>query len=131
MNSLLYAGNSTPITTEANGTVIPFYSIVRRYGKNLNISGGNVVMRGTGYYGGDASITYTGTTAGTVTFAVYKDGVLVPFSAKSATTAENVRNTITIPFKELDKCCGESTLTVVATGAVVNVVNSSISVDKY
>lgn len=130
MTSSIYAGSNTTLPTLATGTVIPFPSIVRRYGKNLNISGGNVVANGAGYYKGIASITYTGTAAGTVTFAVYENGTLVPFTTKSATTAENVINTITIPFEVREKCCCEKVITVVATGAVVNVTNASILVDK-
>lgn len=130
MNAIIYAGTNNTITTVATGTVIPFTNIVRRYGKNLKISGGNVVINGSGYYNGTVNITYTGSAAGTITFTVYKDGVVVPYATVSATTAADVINAVAIPFVIRDTCCCESTITVVASGAVVDVTNAGIVVEK-
>lgn len=128
--SVLYAGNSTAITTESAGTIIPFSNIVRRYGKNLNISGGNVIVNGSGYYEGIVNVTFEGTEAGTVDISVYKDGVAIPFANASATTAVDEVQSAAIPFRIRETCCCESTITVVASGTVVNVTNSAISVEK-
>ena len=128
--SVLYAGNNVPVTTTVVGTVIPFSNIVRRYGKNLNVSGGNVVVNGEGYYSGIVNITYQGTAAGTVEFTVFKDGVEIPFANASATTAVDVINSAQIPFRVREKCCCESTITVVASGVAVDVTNSAISIEK-
>ena len=128
--SVLYAGSNSPITTVVAGTIIPFNSVVRRYGKSLNISGGNVVVNSEGYYSGIVNITYEGSGAGTVEFSVYKDGVEIPFANASATTAADVINAVAIPFRIREKCCCESTITVVASGAVVDVTNSAISIEK-
>lgn len=128
--AILYAGNSTPTTTVAAGTVIPFSTIVRRYGCNCNISGGNVTLNGIGYYNGIVNITYTGSAAGTVTVTVYKDGVAIPYANASATTAAAVINSISVPFVSKINCCCESTITVVVSGAVVDVTNASIAIEK-
>lgn len=128
--SVLYAGNDLTIPTTATGTVIPFNNIVRRYGRNINVSGGNVVISGTGYYDGVVNITYEGTAAGTVSFVVYKDGVEIPFANASATTAVDVINSVAIPFRVRETCCKEATITVVASGAVVDVTNNAISIEK-
>lgn len=128
--SVLYAGSNLPVTTTVAGTIIPFNNIVRRYGKNLNVSGGNVIINGAGYYDGTINITYEGAGAGTVEFSVYKDGVEVPFANVSATTAAEVINSVAIPFRVRETCCKESTITVIASGAVVEVTNSAISIEK-
>lgn len=128
--SLLYAGNNTDVDTLATGTIIPFSNIVRRYGKNINISGGNAVVNGCGYYEGIVNITYEGSAAGTVDFTVLKDGVEVPFATVSATTATDVINSVAIPFVIKETCCKEATITVVASGAVVTVTNSAIKIVK-
>lgn len=130
MNALLYAGSNNTVTTVATGTVIPFNNIVRRYGKNLKVSGGNVVINGSGYYEGVVNITYEGSAAGTIVFTVYRDGAVVPYATVSATTAADVINAVAIPFVVRDACCCESTITVVASGAVVDVTNAGIVIGK-
>lgn len=128
--SILYAGNDAPEVTVAAGSVVSFPNIVRKYGKNLGISGGNVTACGQGYYRGIVNITYTGSAAGTLEVEVYKNGVAIPFANASATTAENVINSIQIPFRIRNKCCSEDTITVIASGAVVTITNAAISVEK-
>lgn len=54
--SVIYANNSSTQTTVATGSIINFGSIVRRYGCNLNLSGGNVVIDGSGYYDVDVNV---------------------------------------------------------------------------
>lgn len=128
--SLIYAGNSNSQPTVATGTTIKFIDLVRRYGNNLKLSGGNVISNGAGYYEGEAKITYTGTGAGLVKFTVFRNGAEIPYANASATTAENVTNTATIPFVSRDVCCCDEIITVVASGAVVNVIDASIKVIK-
>lgn len=128
--SLIYAGNSNTQSTVATGTVLKFTDLVRRYGCNLKLSGGNVISNGTGYYDGITKINYIGTAAGTIRFTVYKNGVEIPYANASATTAENVVGTLTIPFVTRDNCCCDEVITVVASGTVVNVLDASIKVVK-
>lgn len=128
--SVLYAGNDTPQVTVAAGSIVSFPSIVRKYGKNIGISGGNVIASGMGYYRGIVNITYIGSAAGTLDVEVFKNGVAIPFANVSATTAENVINSIAIPFRIRNKCCSEDVITVVASGAVVTITNAAISVEK-
>lgn len=128
--SVLYAGSDAPQVTVAAGSIIGFPNIVRKYGKNIGLSGGNVITSGMGYYNGIVNITYIGSAAGTLDVEVLKNGVAIPFATAGATTAENVINSIQIPFRVRNKCCSEDTITVVASGAVVTITNAAISVEK-
>lgn len=128
--SIIYSGSSTPLTTEENGTVIPFSNVVRRYGRNLKVSGGNVVIDGAGYYRGVVNITYVGTAIGDLNVRVYQDGVPIPYAIASATSIVGGTAQIGIPFEIKESCCHESTITVVASGVVVNVTNSAILIEK-
>lgn len=130
MNSLIYAGSNVPVLTLATGTIVPFNNIVRRYGKNMTVSGGNVIINGAGYYKGIVNITYEGSGAGTVEFTVYKDGVEIPYATVEATTASDVINSVAIPFAIRETCCKEATITVVASGVAVEISNSAIEIEK-
>ena len=127
--SVLYAANTSTQAFAATGTVINFGSIVRRYGDNLALSGGNVVARGCGYYDIDTNITFNGA-AGTVVVQIYKDGVPIPGATTSTTIAANVNAQVSIPAIIREVCCNESTITVVISGVAGNVINAAIDVEK-
>lgn len=128
--SIIYAGNNATQTTTADGTVIAFNNIVRRYGCNLGLSGGNVIAKGTGYYRGDVNLTFEGTATGTAVFTVYKNGVAVPYANASRSTADGVVYGLSIPFEIRNNCCCDEAITVVASGIAVDVTNSAILVEK-
>lgn len=125
--SLIYAANNTAQTVVA-GNIVSFGTAVRRFGNNINISGGNIVVNGVGYYEINASATVTASTAGTVTVTLYKDGVAVPGASASA-YAGTSSETININAVIREVCCCESTITaIVSVDGTVNA--SSVIVKK-
>lgn len=129
--SVIYAGNNATQITTVAGSVVAFNNVVRRYGCNLGLSGGNVTLQGQGYYDVDVNITFTGISAGTLTVQVYKDGVAIPYANASVTTGADTINNLNIPciVRECG-CCDCSTITVVAGGVDVNITNAGIVVSK-
>lgn len=125
----MYAANTSTQAYVATGTTINFGSVVRRYGNNIALSGGNVVVRGAGYYNVDVNIGFTGA-AGTATIQVFKDGVAIPGATATITTAADTNFAVTIPTLIREVCCNESTITVVISGVAGNVVNAAIVVEK-
>ena len=127
--ALLYAANTSTQAYVATGTVINFGNVVRRYGSNINLSGGNISVNGSGYYNIDAHFTFNGA-AGTATIQLYKDGVAIPGAV--ATQVESATGTyaVTIPAVIREVCCCESTITAVISGVAGNVTNAAIVVEK-
>lgn len=129
--SALYAAMQTP-TAVAVGGVIPFGSLIRRYGCDVDLNGNAVNITGAGYYDVDASITVAPTAAGTVTVTLYKDGVAVPGATASATAAaaDDVVD-LNIPALVRQVCCAAgSALTLVLTGAAATVNNVALRVQR-
>lgn len=125
--SLVYMANTTQQTILAGG-VVNFGTPVRRFGNNVNGSGGNVVLNGAGYYEANASVSVAVTTAGNYTVTLYKDGVAIPGAVASAyvgTTPETIN--INAIIREM--CCCESTITATVSGDGT-ISNASIIVKK-
>ncbi len=128
--SVLYSANTASQTTTAAGTVINFGTVVRRYGCNAELSGGNAVVKGSGYYGVDISITFTASGAGTAVIQLLKDGTAVTGATASITTAESTTYTVYIPSVVRNVCCCESAISVVISGVAGAVTNAAIVVQK-
>ena len=129
--SVIYTGNSATQTTTENGTTVSFPNIVRRYGCNLDVSGGNVVATGTGYYDIDVNLTIVGTATGTADVQVYSNGTPIPYATADVVTTTDSINSVTIPCMLRNTCnCISNTITVEISGAVVDVTNASILVEK-
>lgn len=75
----------------AEGGIIGLGSVQRRFGCNLRLSGNAIEVSGDGYYGILGSVSVAPTAAGTVTVAIYNNGVQIPgvIASESVTTAEN------------------------------------------
>lgn len=127
--SLIYASNTGSQSIAVGGN-INFGSVVRKTGCNCYMSGGNVIVRGEGYYKIDTNITFTAGASGTATIALYKDGIAIPGAVVSLTaTADNIYSVgSTAIIREL--CCNESTVTAVVSGIAVTVTNAAIEVNK-
>lgn len=128
--SLLYGVNRTPQTIVV-GDRVNFGTIVRRYGCNLNMSGGEVLVTGEGYYDLDASITFVAGAEGIATITLLKDGSVIPGASASQTVA--VGDTITLvtpPSAIREKCGCESTVTAVISGVIGVINNATIRVTK-
>lgn len=129
--SVLYASNSNAqniaVTT---GTVINFGSVVRKYGYNTNISGGNAVVKGCGYYAIDTNVLFTDTVAGTVTIQLYNDGVAIPGAISTITVVAADVESFNIPAVIRMTCDCESTITAVISGTTGTISSASIRVIK-
>ena len=128
-SAAIYAANTNPQELEI-GDIINFGSIVRRFGSALNLSGGNVVINGTGYYDIDANINITGTGTGVVTIRLYKDGVPITGAMANVGTASGTRHSISIPAIVRERCCCESVITAVVSGTACTVEDAAIVVAK-
>ena len=128
--SLLYGVNGTPQTISI-GDRVNFGNIVRRYGCNLNMSGGEVFVTGEGYYNIDSSITFVAGAAGIATITLLRNGSIIPGAGASQTVAEGDTITLTVPPSVIrQKCCGESTITAVISGVTGVISNATIRVVK-
>ncbi|MGN0317807.1 MAG: hypothetical protein ACI4E1_07755 [Lachnospira sp.] len=128
--SVIYAANSNSQPFVAAGTVINFGSVVRRYGSNLCLSGGNVEVTGAGYYDVDTNFTVTANDAGTLKIQLFIDGVAIPGAVATITTTAATNYAISIPAIVRHTCCCEGTITAVISGATGSVINAAIDVIK-
>lgn len=127
--SVLYASN-TSSQTLSTGDVINFGSIVRKYGCNCNLSGGNVIVSGTGYYNIDTIFTLTASAAGNAVITLYKDGVAIPGGIATFTMTAGDLCAVSIPAMIRQSCCCDSTITAVLTGIAGTMNNAAIIVEK-
>lgn len=126
--SVIYAANTATQDYVATGTVVNFGSIVRRYGGNLGLSGGNIIADGIGYYNADVNLSLTG--AGTISVQVYKDGAPITGAEATITGVADTTYSVTIPCLIRQTCCCESTITVVVSGTTGTITNAAIVVEK-
>lgn len=127
--SIIYAVNSNTQTTNATGSIVSFGSIVRRYGCNLDLSNGNVIIKGAGYYDLDTNFSITPSSTGTLTIQLFKDGTPISGAkAVIATTGDAIA--VSIPAIVRSTCECESTITAVFTGVATTVTNAAIDVIK-
>ncbi len=114
------------------GSTISLGSIIRRYGKCVNLNGNGITIDDEGYYDVDASITASAAAAGTVTVTLLRDGVAVPGAISSATAAE--AGTVALPITALVRqscgCSGGSTLTLQLSGTAATINNIALKVIK-
>ena len=125
-----YAANTSAQTVVAAGSVINFGDIVRRYGCNCYMSGGNAVVEGIGYYAVDANVSFTGAAASTVLVQLYEDGVAIPGANATVSIAANGIGSVAIPTMVRQRCCVESTITAQISGLAGTVTNASVRVVK-
>lgn len=131
MSKALLYGVNRALQTVIVGDRVNFGNIVRRYGCNVNMSGGEVTVSGEGYYNIDSSVTVEAGAAGIVTVTLLKDGSIIPGAGASETVASGDTVTLTVPPSVIrQKCCGESTITAVISGVIGTISNATIRVVK-
>lgn len=129
LSSILYVANTTPQDVEINGA-INFGNIVRRYGKNINLSGGNIQTSGQGYYITDVSVDFIGA-AGTTLFTAYENGVAIPGARIAVTTTAGTAYEIHLPtFVTRNTCCIDKTISIVVSGAEASDLTASATIIK-
>lgn len=128
--SLLYAANTTSQAVAVGG-VINFGNIVRRYGCRCTISGGNAIVRGSGYYDISTNNSFLAGGNGTVTLTLMQDGIAIPGGSTSMTVAAGSTYALTIPTTPVRIMCDrESTITAVITGVAGTVTSAAITAIK-
>lgn len=127
--SALYAAN-TNAQAVAIGGLVNFGTIVRRYGCNCRLEGGNAVVVGSGYYDLDVDLTITAGAAGTAVITLYKDGTPISGATASVTVAANSLYQVSIPAIVRQVCDCEGVITAVITGVATTVNNAAIAVEK-
>lgn len=131
MSKALLYGVNRAVQTIVVGDRVNFGNIVRRYGCNINMSGGEVYVSGEGYYSLDASVTFEAGAAGIATVTLLRDGSVIPGAGASETVAVGDTVTLTVPPSVIrEKCCGESTITAVISGVIGTISNATIRVVK-
>ncbi len=112
------------------GGIINFGTPVRRYGCNLDMSNGNVVAKGTGYYNFDTNVSFTAGSSGDAVLTYYKDGVAIPGATVTFGVASGVNYALSVPFMIRQNCCCDAIITAVLTGITATVNTASIVVEK-
>lgn len=129
--SLIQTSNQSSQTVALNSVIAPGTTI-RRFGCNLRLSGNGIEVDGAGYYTFDATVTVAPTVAGTVTVALYKDGVQIPGAVASSvgTAGDPVTLPIMTTIRQGCECDGASNVTLVLTEGPGTVSNISLRAER-
>ena len=106
--SAIYTVNNTntAITVGAGETAqVPFGSVIRRFGKYINLDGGSILCCDSGYFDAEISLTVSPTAATAITAQLYQDGVAVPGAFATATPAD-AGDPVSLPITALIRNCG-------------------------
>lgn len=138
--SAIYTANTSAstvtLTAAQPSATLPLGTVIRRFGRNIQLSGNGILVDGEGYYDVGASVTLTATTAGNYTLTLFKDGVAVPGATQTVTAAAAGVITFNIPALVRLQCCDSSaTLSLVLTTtaalpAIVTLNNVGVVVEK-
>lgn len=107
----------------AEGSQGPFGTIVRRYGRNLQLDGQGINMLGPGYYDLSASLSFIPTATGPVTIQFYQDGVEVrsAVATSQGTASEPVNLFVTSELRNCGCDCNTTlAYTISAAGTIAN-----------
>lgn len=119
------SGIYTVVTNAAvtEGAQGPFGSIVRRFGRNVQLDGSGINLVGQGYYDLSASVNFVPTATGPVTVQFYQDGAAIP--GASMTGQGTASTPMSMSFRALvrNTCCDPNstiTYTIDAAGTISN-----------
>ena len=133
-NSAIYTVNTTNVAVTPGVdqfAMIPFGSVVRRFGKNLQLDGGSILCCGSGYYDVEVSANLVATAEGEISVQLYQNGTAVPGTLKTVTAAA-AGDYVDIPITALVRNCGcgcNSSLTI-GVNAACTVASLSTVVEK-
>ena len=130
--SLIQVANQSAQTVAVNSIIAPG-SVQRRFGCNLRLSGNAIEVEGQGYYTVDACVSVAPTAAGTVTVALYANGVQVPGAiayGSVSTAGSPVALPIVATLRQGCCCDNADTLTLVLLAGAGTVQNVSMRVEK-
>lgn len=130
--SLIQTANQSSQTV-ADNSIISLGSVIRRYGCNCRLSGNAIEVVGSGYYTIDANVTVAPTSVGTVTVALYNNGVQIP-SAIASGSVSTAESPVTLPIQTTIRqgcnCDGADTITCMLVTGGGTVSNISLRVEK-
>ena len=128
---LIFMTTTTNASVLANG-VIPLTTIQRRTGCALVDGTNSVILRASGYYKVNGSITFTAPAAGTMTVALQKNNVNVPGITASTTITTPNTEVRTLNISGIVRVfCSErgSSLTLINSGLAITVQNVSLDIE--
>ncbi len=125
----MYAVNTAEQDVAVGGNV-NFGSLVRRFGCNVGISGGEPIVSGCGYYDIDTNFTFTAGAAGTITITLMKGGVPIPGAFAQKTVADGSIYDLNVPALIKHCCECETTVTAQVTGVAATFNNATMIIEK-
>lgn len=130
--SLIQVTNQSMQNVALN-SIISLGSVLRRFGCNIRLSGNGIEVIGEGYYAISGTVTVAPTAAGTVSVAVYNDGMQIPGAIASGTAAA-AGDPVTLPLETTIRqgCCCDSAdnITLVLLEGAGEVSNVSLRIEK-
>ena len=130
--SLLQTANTSSQTVAVNGIINPG-NVVRRHGCNARLNGNAQEINGEGYYKLTGTVSVAPTASGTVTVALYENGVLIP-GAIAYGSVSTASNPVTLPLVGTVRvgCCCDSAsqITCVLLAGAGSVLNYSLRIVK-
>lgn len=132
--SLIYVATTTPSAVLANGT-LPLATIVRRRGRDVNLSGNSIAITDTGsnYYRVTVTATFTAPVAGTIALALQQNGVAVTGATASTTITTATTEVRSLSFTAIVRTFNGGTidsLTVINSGLAATFSNIAVDVEK-
>lgn len=134
-NSLIDVATTTSTSVLANG-VIPFDTIVRRRGKEVQQAGNSVIISdcGSNFYLVNVTATFTAPVAGDVTLALQQNGSVVTGGTASTTITTATTETRSLSFSAIVRTYNSQSivdvLTLVNSGVAITLSNVAMSVIK-
>lgn len=127
--SLIQTVNQSEQAIAENG-IFALGTVVRRYGRDLRLSGNGIEATGNGYFSVTASVSVAPTAAGPVTVALFDNGVQVPgaIAYATGTAGEPVNLAIVATIRRGCCCEGADNLTLVLIEGAGTAPNVSLRV---
>ena len=133
MASVLYVVNNTTQSVDANG-VINLGTIIHKNNQSqANVSGNNIVIKGTGYFNISVNLTYTASATGDVVTQVYVNGTPVTGAITTNTVAtastQSIRANINTEILKAYHC-NDTIITIVNTGIAASYTNIAVRIKR-
>ena len=111
--SAIYTANQTPypttLTAQQPDATLSLGTVIRRFGRNIQLSGNGILVDGEGYYDVDANVVLTPEVTGDYTVTLMKDGVAIPGATQTITaSAVGAVIAFNIPAMVRLQCCNSS-----------------------
>lgn len=132
--SLIYAATTASSAVIANGT-LPLSTIIRRRGRDVNLSGNSIAITDTGsnYYLVTVNATFTAPVAGVISLALQQNGVSITGATASTTVTTATTEVRSLSFSAIVRTFNGGTidsLTIVNNGLAATFSNIAITVEK-